>query len=165
MRLLVILAATAVLLAPARAADLAQPQGPVILTVTGNISNTNSGGEARFDLAMLENLPGRTTTTETPWTEGKVSFEGPLGQALLDLVGAEGDTLLVTALNDYEADIPTSDFANWPVILATHMNGEAMSVREKGPLFVIYPVDADPTLYNEVVFSRSVWQVKTIEVR
>ena len=40
-----------------------------------------------------------------------------------------------------------------------------MAVREKGPLFVIYPFDADPSLFNEKYFNRSVWQVKAIEVR
>jgi hypothetical protein len=94
-----------------------------------------------------------------------VNFEGPLGSAFLDAVGAKGDTLLITALNDYTAEVPIEDFRKWPVILATRMNGEPMPVREKGPIFVIYPFDADPALYNELYFNRSVWQVKSIEVR
>jgi hypothetical protein len=149
----------------ASADDLPMPTGPVVLTVTGQISNTNVGDTAVFDIAMLEALAGRATVTETPWTDGIAAFEGPLGEALLTYLGAEGDSIVVTALNDYQAEIPIADFLTWPVILATRMNGEAMSVREKGPIFVIYPFDIAPELYNEVYFGRSVWQVASIEVR
>ena len=151
--------------ATAGAEDLAKPAGDVILTVTGSISNTNASGAATFDLAMLEALPGQETTTTTPWYDGAQSFAGPLGNALLLAVGATGETLVVTAINDYVTEIPLSDFETWPVILATRHNGEAMSVREKGPIFVIYPFDSDEALNTEVYYGRSAWQVKSIEVR
>lgn len=101
---------------------------------------------------------------ETPWTEGKTRFEGPLLQAVLEAVGAYGKTLRVTALNDYAAEIPATDATDFETILAVHMNGKPMSVRDKGPVFMIYPFDTNPELYNEKYFSRSVWQIKSIEV-
>jgi hypothetical protein len=151
--------------APAKAAELAKPAGDVVLTVTGKIGTVNSEGAALFDLPMLEALAGRKSNVETPWYPQKVSFEGPLGSALLDAVSAKGTKLKVVALNDYAAEIPVEDFRKWPVILATKLDGKPMSVREKGPIFVIYPFDADPSLFNEQYFSRSVWQVKAIEVQ
>ena len=36
------------------AGDLQDPAGRVLLTVSGNIENTNSGGKALFDKTMLE---------------------------------------------------------------------------------------------------------------
>ena len=45
------------------------------------------------------------------------------------------------------------------------MDGKPLSVRDKGPLFLIYPFDKNPELYNEKYFSRSVWQIKKIEIR
>jgi hypothetical protein len=149
----------------ASAEDLAAPTDSVILTVTGAIGNTNAPGAAQFDLAMLEALPGQETTTATPWYDGAQSFSGPLGRALLASVGATGDTLVVTAINDYVTEIPVADFETWPVIFATRHNGEVMSVREKGPIFVIYPFDSDQALNTEVYYGRSAWQVKSIEVR
>jgi hypothetical protein len=56
------------------------------------------------------------------------------------------------------------DIKDYPVILATRVDGEELSVRDKGPLFVIYPFDEHPDLYNEVIFSRSVWQVASLTV-
>jgi hypothetical protein len=39
-----------------------------------------------------------------------------------------------------------------------------MSVREKGPLFVMYPFDEQPALRTSVYFGRCIWQLKAIEV-
>lgn len=149
----------------ADAGSLARPKGAPVLTVSGKIAETNVGEAALFDMAMLKALPGRVTATETPWTKGETRFEGPLGSALLDVLGASGTTLHIVALNDYAVDVPVEDFRKWPVILAVTRDGRPMSVRDKGPIFVIYPFDLDPSLRNEKIFSRSAWQVKSIEVR
>ena len=44
------------------------------------------------------------------------------------------------------------------------LDGKPMSIRDKGPLMLVYPFDLDADLYNEKYFSRSVWQIKEIEV-
>ena len=146
---------------PALALD--KPTGDVILTITGSLANTNSDAGAQFDLAMLEALQSRTGEMETPWTEGKVKLSGPLLRAVLEAAGADGSKMNVKAINDYSAEVPMED-AKLETILATRMNDELLSVRDKGPLFLVYPFDLDSGLYNEKYFSRSVWQIKEIEV-
>lgn len=146
------------------AAELDMPRGPVVLTVSGQIGNTNGDGVAQFDMEMLNDISGRSTTTSTPWYDEARTFTGPLGWALMNVVGAEGTNLRVTAINDYVTEIPISDFKDYPVILATELNGAPMSVRDKGPIFIIYPFDEAPELNNETYYSRSAWQVKSIEV-
>jgi hypothetical protein len=149
----------------AGAGSLSSPTGPVVLTVTGRIANTNAGKTAEFDMAMLEALPSRTAKVTTPWAEGVNAFQGPLTRAVLEAVGAQGTKLKVTALNDYSAEVPIEDFIKFDVILALKRNDAYLSVRNQGPIFVIYPFDTNPGLYNEVYFGRSVWQVKSIEVQ
>jgi hypothetical protein len=149
---------------PTRADGLAQPSGRVILTITGKIAATNADGAAVFDLAMLDAMARRTTTAETPWFDKAHRFEGTLLSAVLDAAGATGRALRVQAINGYEAIIPLEDVAAYQIILATRIDGKELSVRDKGPLFVIYPFDDHPELYNEVYFNRSVWQVETVEV-
>jgi len=85
-------------------------------------------------------------------------------RSILEAAGAHGTKLKIIALNDYSAEVPVEDAEKLDTILATRMNGETMSVRDKGPLFLIYPFDKDASLFNEKYFSRSVWQIKTIEV-
>jgi len=159
------LVAALVLSSAAFAAPLPAPTGPVVLTVTGAIANTNNGAAAEFDMAMLDALTSHTTVTKTPWYDGAKMFSGPLGSALLETVGASGKTLKVLALNDYESEIPASDFTDYTVILATALDGKPMSIRDKGPIFVIYPFDEQPSLNNETYYGRSAWQVKSIEVK
>ena len=148
----------------AGAGQLETPAGDVILTVTGNVDNTNRSGAAVFDMTMLEALAGRSATMETPWTTGETSFDGPLLRAVIEAAGGHGKRLLVKALNDYTAEVPIEDATAYETILALKMNGAPMSVRDKGPLFLIYPFDKHPELYNEKYFSRSVWQIREIEV-
>jgi hypothetical protein len=148
----------------ARAAGLAMPTGKVILTLRGKISVHNIDDTAQFDLAMLDALPQGRFQGETPWTKGVTVFSGPLASAVLDAAGANGVSMRVAALNDYDADVPVADFRQHAVILATRNNGEVMSIRDKGPIWVIYPMDKDPSLRTETTYTRSVWQVKSIEI-
>ena len=148
----------------ASAMPLESPAGDIVLTVTGDIENSNAQGAAQFDMSMLESLSGRQAKMETPWTNGTTRFDGPFLRAILKAVGAKGKSLRIKALNDYSAVVPMDDALNYDTILATRMNGQVMSVRDKGPLFMIYPFDEHPELYNEKYFSRSVWQIREIEV-
>ncbi|MCO4787071.1 molybdopterin-dependent oxidoreductase [Marinomonas atlantica] len=144
---------------------LEKPTGKVILTVSGNITEKNSDQGAQFDREMLLALGSDSMDTGTPWTEGVNTFSGPRLSTVLESVGAEGDTLSVTALNDYSANVPVHDAFDHNIMLAMDMNGKQMSVRDKGPIFVLYPFDEAPALNNEVIHNRSVWQVKMITVK
>ncbi|MDH3694649.1 MAG: oxidoreductase [Gammaproteobacteria bacterium] len=123
---------------------LPQPSGPVILTVTGNIQHTNaqddSGeGKAEFDREMLEALGTTELEVETLWTMGRPVFEGVKAIDVMNTVGVSGTIVKAIALNDYQFEIPLSDFQDYPVVLALKMDGEYMRVRDKGPIWIIYP--------------------------
>ncbi len=152
------------LVLPAQADEIGTPAGDVILTVKGAISVVNEGDTAQFDLAMLDKLEKRTIVTETPWYEEAQTFEGPLLSDLLDVLGVKGESVRVIALNDYSAEIPMEELWKYPVVLTTRIDGETLSVRDKGPLFVIYPFDDYPELHDELHFGRCVWQVTSIEI-
>ncbi len=160
------LAALALVGAAAHAAEpLPEPQGRVILEITGEIDVTNQGEAAAFDRAMLTALPQAELTTYTDWTEGEQVFTGPRLADVLERVGAGGDTLHARALNDYEADIPRSDAQQYKVVLALRRNGEQLSVRDKGPIWIVYPhpnpESEEPSPHNY----KSVWQLEAIDVR
>ncbi len=85
--------------------------------------------------------------------------------ALMQKVGAKGTKIEVVALNKYRTAIPVEDFARHGPILALKRNGNYMEVRDKGPLFIIYPYDAKSELKSEQYFARSAWQVRAIDVQ
>jgi hypothetical protein len=139
----------------------ASVEGPAILSLNGRI---NGGAAIEFSRADLERLPTTIIRTATPWHDGAQMFEGVALTDLLAHVGAHGKVLKVTALNAYRTEIPIEDAARHKPILAYRRNGVPMSVRDKGPLFVIYPYDANAALRTELYHSRSAWQVRTITV-
>lgn len=149
----------------ASACPLEAPRGAVVLRIDGQIRLCNAGLETLFDMPMLEALPRRTVKTENPWEEGVSVYEGVLLRDLLDYVNANGSILKIAALNDYSADLTVADVQSIDVILAYKRNGAYMPVREKGPLFVIFPFSDDPSLATEQRYGQSVWQVSAITVR
>ena len=147
------------------ASALDTPTERPILTISGKIAVTNKDSTAQFDRPMLEALGMTAVETTTPWHEGKVKFEGISLDKLMKQVGASGDRVAVVALNDYSSEIPIEDFAKYNVILALKRNGEYMPVRDKGPLFIIYPFDSRPELKSQTFYGRAVWQVAKIVVK
>jgi len=152
------------LLAPPAARALDLPDGPVVLTLSGRVRQTNRGGTAAFDMAMLERLPQTSFSTRTPWYSQPRKFTGPLLRDVLAAAGSHGTQLRALALNDYRVDIPADDAQRFDLLLARLLDDRPMPVRDKGPLFMIYPFDQHVALRNALYFSRCAWQLKAIEV-
>ncbi|MCC1493854.1 molybdopterin-dependent oxidoreductase [Cognatishimia sp. F0-27] len=148
----------------AQAEEIAAPTGAPILTVTGDIDTTNVDDTLVLDVDRFAALGTVTVETSTIWTDGVNSFEGVPLATLVDLVGADSGRLLASAINDYTVEIPVSDAVEGGPILAYRFNGEEMSVRDKGPLWIIYPYDQSADYRTEVTYSRSIWQLDRIEV-
>ncbi len=139
-------------------------QGPVVLKVSGLIEAHNQGKVAVLDMKALQDLPQKSFTTQTPWDPKPVTFSGPLLRDVLQLVKAKGQHIRAVALNDYRVKLPVSDARDHDVVVAVQMNGQAIPVRTKGPLFVVYPFDAKKELQHKTYYERSIWQLKAIEV-
>lgn len=162
-----LLSLAALLATPAMA--LEAPEGPVVLTLSGRIRlpNRQLPGEAlaEFDMPMLERLPQQSFTTRTPWYSLPRKFTGPLLRDVLAAASAQGSSLRATALNDYRVDIPFDDVQRYDVLLARLLDDKPMSVRDKGPLFIIYPFDSHSGLRKALYYTRCAWQLRTIEVQ
>lgn len=144
--------------------SLPKPEGAVLLTVSGNISVTNQGDQAVLDRRMLMSMPVTGFKTKTIWTKGKQLFKGVSLHELLESLGVTEGTLKATAINDYSVLIPVSDAVEGGPIVSYSRNGALMSVRDKGPLWIVYPYDSNTAYQTEQVFSRSIWQLDRIEI-
>ena len=132
-----------------------------ILTITGNVT---AGTEVNFTLSEIEAMGTAQIVTTTPWHDGEVTFEGVPMSRLMEAVGAHGTTAFVLALNNYSTEVPMSDFTSYEAILAFKKDGQYMEVADKGPLFIIYPYDDVAELKSELYYSRSAWQVRSIDI-
>jgi len=144
---------------------LAPPDGPVVLTIGGKIANTNLGQTAVFSMRMIEALPQHSFTAKTPWYPKPMQFTGPLFRDLLAAAGASGSKVITAGIDDYKTEIPFADTKTYDMIVARLINGKPMSVREKGPLFVLYPFDAKPELQTERYYNRCTWQLIKLTVQ
>lgn len=158
----VIVLLAAATLAPYSVAQSTEAEPPVLI-VSGMIAG--APGSVEFDRDALEDMGLVSIKTSTPWNDGVVDFEGVPMERLLTAAGVSGGTAVVTALNDYSVDIPTSDFAAFGVILAVKRDGQYMPVDDQGPFFIIYPFDSNPVLQGQPYHGRAVWQVKEISVQ
>jgi hypothetical protein len=144
---------------------LDKPEGRAILTISGAITQVNVGSTAEFDMKMLEKLPQKTFSAQTPWYSTPVTFTGPLLRDVLAATGAKGTKIVATALNDYKTEIPFDDAAKFDVIVARLMNDKPMPIREKGPLFIVYPFDTKAELRTETYYNRSAWQLSGLKIQ
>ncbi|WP_333682926.1 molybdopterin-dependent oxidoreductase [Pontibaca methylaminivorans] len=140
------------------------PEGDIVLTITGQIARANNGDVVVFDEAMLAALPSASLETTTVVTDGVRQFDGFLMRDLLTLVGADGETVSATALNDYIIDIPMEDFERFDVLVATHMDGQRLLPSDKGPLWIVYPRDDHAQLQDIRYDYRWVWQLVRLKV-
>ncbi|MEM8980889.1 MAG: molybdopterin-dependent oxidoreductase [Pseudomonadota bacterium] len=145
-------------------ADLAVPEGRVLLTVSGSISTTNTDESAVFDRAMLQQLDWREIETHTSFTQGPQVFAGPTLSSLLEAVGSDGALLTATAVNDYAVEIPAEHAEAHNVILAMDMNGKPMRIRDKGPIWVVYPLGAADAA-RKPFDNEMIWQLNRIAVQ
>ncbi|WP_136680540.1 molybdopterin-dependent oxidoreductase [Neptunomonas sp. XY-337] len=151
---------------PVAANELPRPQGTVILTLTGQLSFGNSHHGVELDMALLKALPTHQIKTKTPWTDGEAIYRGALLIELLDWAGAaDASEVKLTALNNYSATLSLREIQRYPIVLAYEADGKKMRVRDKGPVWVVYPLSDFPELDTPKIHSHMVWQLRHIEVR
>ncbi|MEQ5829347.1 molybdopterin-dependent oxidoreductase [Sulfitobacter sp. NFXS29] len=121
---------------------------------------------ATYTLEELLALPQTTVVTTNDYVDTATTFQGPRLRAVLEPLNVGPDaTLKMVALNDFSSSVPAVDAFDYDVILAVLRDGEPMSVRDKGPIWVIYPMDDHAELRNDSFNGRLVWQLKTIAIK
>lgn len=123
------------------------------------------GGETR-DLTLddLMALPQTTVVTENEFSDGPVAYRGPLARDVLDQLDLmQFAVVRFVAANDYYVEIPTEDLRRYDVILAIEADGAPLARREKGPLWLMYPISDNHELRDPLYIHRLIWQVVRIE--
>lgn len=129
----------------------------VILTVVHGSDSTT------YSLKQLDNFSQHTIETATPWT-ARHKFSGPLLKDVLLRSGQyKGKTVKAYALNDYIVEINQDLLDNYSVVLATRKDGKPMRIRDKGPIWVMLPLDQYPELDNLRTHGQMAWQLMKLE--
>lgn len=133
-----------------------------LLTVT-----TDSGATVKELTAEdLAAFPQITVRTANEFVDGETTFAGPLVRDILAACNAsDAREVVFTAANDYQITVDPVEFTKYQVILATSMNGQALSRRDKGPIWMIYPMSEHAELRDPVYNSRLIWQLVRMDVK
>lgn len=118
----------------------------------------------RLDHNALRSLPVDSFDTTTIWTDGVQGFAGLRMATLLERLGVAEGLVTLTAANGYQITIPVSEFTPDGALLAYERNGKPMTLRDKGPVWLVYPFDVDDRFRTEYVYANSIWQLDRIDI-
>ena len=107
------------------------------------------------DLLALEQA---VIVTENEFVDGEAEFSGPLARDVIALLdNPEIVTFRLVAVNEYTVEVPVSDFIEYDVIFALFQDGQRFSSRDKGPIWVIYPMSDHTELQDRIYNDRLIW--------
>jgi hypothetical protein len=143
--------------APAKAEDA------VKLGVT-----TSATTAVELTIDELRAIGDTSFATATPWTKGTQKFEGVTGAQIVAAMEAKGQKLdgkgvLAVANNDYSIVIPFEVFNQPTTLVAFAQNGAGMSVRDKGPFWIVFPYDQDDKFLASSYQSYSIWGLERLD--
>ncbi|WP_171126582.1 MULTISPECIES: hypothetical protein [unclassified Ruegeria] len=164
-------------------AEMPAPQGHVLVTLGGAVSETNlpargeneggllgflevtHDGAAGFDAALLDSLPQVKITIPygPPEHQRDFTFSGPLLSEVMTMAGAEGKTARPMAMDGYQAEIPWDSISTYQPILATHADGAPMGIGGYGPTMIVFPPSQNQDVADEQA-GQQVWALAYIEV-
>lgn len=143
----------------------------VLFALTANVSAeslkvTSEDGEvlATFDQISIEALGMQELQTETPWTDGVVTFEGVSIKKILSEAGISGKGVSGLSMDDYAASLSAEVIETFDPIVATRMNGEPMVLENKGPFWIMFDFDDMPSNTSIEMRNLAVWHLNELEV-
>lgn len=140
----------------------ASNHGPVLLTVSGAIGKGNRGPldpvrdqmmgkhgiqferAFAFDAQTLARLPAVTIKPTLEYDAKVHALSGPLISTVLEAAGVAATAkvqLGIRAVDGYNAVVTLVDARSWRMIVATHMDGQALALGGLGPQWAVYEAD------------------------
>jgi hypothetical protein len=133
-----------------------------VLTVTGSIGATNRGGldefqdaflghkgvkfdkAFEFSRASLAALGMHEAVIKRANWPAAVTVRGPLFKDVLAAVKADGETVMLQALDGYESKFPVAALQSDSVILAIEADGAPLPIGGHGPTWLVFPAGVVP---------------------
>lgn len=120
--------------------------------------------QLKISRSELEKLPPHFITTSTNYTP-KDTFVGVKVSDFIKNYEVKGSKIRVFAWDAYSFTLPIDEADKYNAIIAYKKSGKYMNVSELGPFAIIYPRDENPELDRLSVDAKTVWQVKSLEVK
>ncbi|CUJ88682.1 hypothetical protein RUE5091_00748 [Ruegeria denitrificans] len=164
-------------------AEMPTPEGHVLLTLGGAVTETNlpargendggllgylevqHDGAAGFDASMLDGLAQVEITIAYGPEDNQrdITFSGPRLSDVMTMAGAKGKAANPMALDGYQSEIPWDSIQAYQPIVATHADGSPMGIGGYGPTMIVFPPTDDVDLAAEQS-GQQVWALAYIGI-
>lgn len=145
-------------------AGAVQVELPVIEHMLASLDiETSDGAAMTYTPADLEEFPTYRIETTTPWRDEAAVFDGVLLRDVLEAHDlAELPAVRLVAENDFSTTIERPVWESAPVLIATRVNGEPLTRRQRGPLLIVVPQEEFER--HEFILERHlVWMISRIQ--
>lgn len=129
-------------------------------------SQPNQSNRILMDQTHLHALGLVEYAVEDPFEQTTNTFRGVLFRDLLELwqVAPDAKMLTITALDDYQVQVPISILKEYPILLAQQQNGEMMTRDYRGPVMLVTPLTQYPSVKELSNQYQWIWQITKIHV-
>lgn len=120
----------------------------------------------RIKIKDLEKISYVDFVIKDPYLKKDTKYGGVLLNTFVKQYAKETvNSVIITAIDDYQIILTKQDWENDTILLATKFNDKYAGFKERGPLRVIYP-NYDPSLekYNKNLVNW-IWMIKSIEFK
>lgn len=163
--------------------------GPVLLTVSGTITKGNRGPldpaldqmmakhgiqfdkALALDAAALHRMPSVQIKPTLEYDAKVHTLSGPLVSTVLEAAGvAPSSSVLVglRAVDGYNVALSLADIRRYRMLIATHIDGQALALGGLGPQWAVYDADNLPDFKDKPLkqrFGLCPWGVYHIDIK
>lgn len=125
----------------------------------------SAGERKQYTRVQLLQLPQYSINTKLPWTDESHTYSGPRLEDVLQLAKVKGHWLKLDALDFYNVSLNFNKIKKFNPILALERDKKQLTVRNKGPLWLILPVDDHAELKAAIYNDFMVWHLIKIGVQ
>lgn len=121
----------------------------------------------RMSVRQIEQLaPLAEVTMYDPWDKRTERYQGILMNEFVRKLGQPGiKELLLSAIDEYQVTFHENEWQQFRIMIVTRVNGEYLSVREKGPMKIIFPDYEMSNKSYELNRPKWLWMINRIEFK
>lgn len=137
---------------------------PDKLLIVNTDPGTSCGSkELVFSEQQLQALPQKTFKTKHTWATVAQEFSGPLLTDVIQQICPQAKEVYLRSLDQYSVTIDVQKVAKYEAILGLKIDGRPLTVREKGPIWLMINTDnLNVAAHN--LDNMLVWQLYYIRV-
>lgn len=132
----------------------------IVLDINDMVQSVNE----QYTLQELQQLPQQEISIQLPWTDQPYTYKGPYLEDVFEHAGVEGRWLTLHGVDNYKISYSYPSIEKYKPILALQADGNLLSIRSKGPIMLILPIDQYKELNTLVYHDYMVWHLMKIDI-